>query len=360
MVVETDFNSYKIGELPEGCKKCVIGSKLVLYVTGLCPRNCFYCPLSEKRQGDKVFANERPIKEFEEIVTEANKMNALGAGLTGGDPLNKINRTVKYIKDLKNEFGEDFHIHLYTTGKYANMENLERIYSAGLDEIRFHPDIYNEDTDNSFNSIKRTMKFDWDVGGEIPIIPEKKKPIKEYASFLDDIGAKFLNLNELELAEVNSEELISRNLRLIDDEGSAVEGSLSTGLEFLEWAENNTSIDYHLCPSKLKDETQMQNRLIRTAEKIKKPYEEISDEGLLRKTVVESKNHTKQEIIKQIRSLDVPEEMFGRNSDDEVELAWWIADDLKEFDDLDLQFYFVEEYPTWDRLETFRSPLENL
>ena len=64
---ETNYNSYLVGELPEGCKKCVLGTKMVLYVTGLCPRNCFYCPLSEKRQGDNIFANERSVNNIDEI-----------------------------------------------------------------------------------------------------------------------------------------------------------------------------------------------------------------------------------------------------------------------------------------------------
>lgn len=354
---ETNYDSYLVGELPEGCKKCVLGTKMVLYVTGLCPRNCFYCPLSEKRQGDNIFANERPVNNIDEIKEESEKMEALGAGLTGGDPLVKIDRTIKYIKNLKTEFGEDYHLHLYTTGKLATKETLERLYTAGLDEIRFHPNLFDNITTEELNNIEKALEHDWDVGGEVPIIPNRLEPLKEYAKFLDKKGAKFLNLNELEMAEVNYEELNNRGLRLINDEGSAVVESLETGLEFLKWAEKNTSLDYHLCPSELKDNIQMKNRLIRTAKNIKNPYEVISDEGLLRKVVIEGK--TNQEIMKILKKLEVPEEMIGTNKDNNIEIAWWIAEDLKEMN-LDLEFYFIEEYPTWDKLETFRSTLEDL
>ncbi|HRZ19884.1 MAG TPA: radical SAM protein, partial [Methanofastidiosum sp.] len=42
----TDANSYYTGKLSKGCKLCIKGRKSVLFVTGLCGVNCYYCPLS--------------------------------------------------------------------------------------------------------------------------------------------------------------------------------------------------------------------------------------------------------------------------------------------------------------------------
>lgn len=96
-----------VGELPRGCELCREGAKLVLFVTGLCYKDCGYCPLSEKRKNkDTPWANERPIIAPEDILEEAHRMMAKGAGITGGEPLLWFDRALGYVKLLKSEFGK--------------------------------------------------------------------------------------------------------------------------------------------------------------------------------------------------------------------------------------------------------------
>jgi pyruvate formate-lyase activating enzyme-like uncharacterized protein len=59
---------------------------MVLFVTGICNRSCWYCPLSSERRGnDVVFANDRQVSSPDDIVAEAAAMSALGTGITGGN-----------------------------------------------------------------------------------------------------------------------------------------------------------------------------------------------------------------------------------------------------------------------------------
>src|SRR3989338_362887 len=105
--LKNKFHSYNTGDLPKGCSYCVKGEKLVLFVTGLCLRKCYFCPVSdEKYQKDVVFANELKVRNFKDILKEAKAMNAKGAGITGGDPLAKLSRTASCIKKLKEKFGK--------------------------------------------------------------------------------------------------------------------------------------------------------------------------------------------------------------------------------------------------------------
>ena len=101
MTVKTPYYSYRNKQLCKGCKQCVKGRKLVLFVTGLCSRNCFYCPLSERKyKKDVVCANEWEIQKPTDILYEAKMCGSTGAGITGGDPLLKLDRTIKFIKIL--------------------------------------------------------------------------------------------------------------------------------------------------------------------------------------------------------------------------------------------------------------------
>ena len=125
--------------LSPGCRICRQGAALVLFVTGRCERSCFYCPLSQERKGrDLVFADETRVEEIREILEEGRAIDALGTGITGGEPLAKLEYVLECIRALKAAFGREHHIHLYT-GMLPDKKTLQRLREAGLDEIRFHP-----------------------------------------------------------------------------------------------------------------------------------------------------------------------------------------------------------------------------
>ncbi|NJE07029.1 radical SAM protein [Thermococcus sp. M39] len=357
---ESRYYSYVVGELPEGCKLCVKGAKLVLFTTGVCPRDCFYCPLSPWRRKDVVYANERPVKKIEDIIEEAKIQEALGAGVTGGDPLARLDRTVEYIKVLKENFGEKFHIHLYTTGALATKENLEKLYDAGLDEIRFHPDLFNPNSKLfkvEIENIKNAFDFDWDVGGEVPAVPRQGERIKWFAELLDKLGAKFLNINELEFSETNLKALISRGYQPISDESSAIKGSLELGLEILKWGEENTSLSYHLCTAKLKDAVQLKNRLRRMAKNVAKPYMEITEDGTLKFAIAEYEDLDELYNLL-VEDAEIPEEwLYLNRKKRRIEMPIEVALELADAIEGDVGFYIVEEYPTWDRIEVERTPI---
>ena len=157
---KTPWHSWCTGKIAKGCAYCVQGRKLVLFVTGICPRKCYFCPVSDQKYGkDVIYANERVISADsanKDILEEADSMQAKGAGITGGDPLMKLDRTISYIKLLKEKFGARFHIHLYTSLDLVTEESLKKLFEAGLDEIRFHPDLKNK---SNWDKISIANKF---------------------------------------------------------------------------------------------------------------------------------------------------------------------------------------------------------
>ncbi len=211
------------GELPEGCEHCSRGSKLVLLVTGECDGGCWYCPLSEKKKDKSVvYADEKRVEDEDEILQEARAIGASGTGITGGDPLN-TEKTLRFIKLLKREFGEDHHIHLYTQS--TDLERITEFERVGLDEIRFHPPVGRWDSieDTRYPSLLRDLqeKIGLSVGIEIPSIPGLKDETIHLLEQLSDL-VKFVNINELEFSSTNTEKLQDRGYEHRSDVSSAV------------------------------------------------------------------------------------------------------------------------------------------
>jgi len=271
------FYSYNFGDLSKGCKLCVKGEKLVLFITGVCSEKCFFCPISEqKKNRDVIYANERPIKELNEIIEEANLCEAKGAGITGGDPLLKLERTTTAITLLKQKFSKNFHIHLYTPLSNVKEEKLKLLFNSGLDEIRFHPKL---DDKSDWEKINIARRFDWSVGVEIPVIPGYETQTKELIHFIKG-KVDFLNLNELEISSTNCDNLAKLGLFAKDDISYGVKGSEELALELLKLAES-LGIPSHYCTTTLKDRVQLSRRILRRAKNIKKKFDRMTDEGML-------------------------------------------------------------------------------
>jgi len=64
-------------------------------------------------------------------------MSALGTGVTGGEPLLVLDRVVEYASLLKEHFGPDHHIHLYTALRRTAHARMPA--GGWVDEIRLHP-----------------------------------------------------------------------------------------------------------------------------------------------------------------------------------------------------------------------------
>lgn len=279
---KTKYHSWCRGNLTEGCALCVKGKKMVLFITGLCGQRCFYCPVSEdKFSKDVIFANEWEIKNPnnpKEMIEECRLTEASGCGITGGDPLVKIKRTCDYIRLLKKKFGKKFHIHLYTPMNLVNEKNLSMLYRAGLDEIRFHPNL---DDSKDWGRIDIAKKYSWKIGVEIPVVPGYEEKTKKLMDFINrKIG--FLNLNELEFSDTNTAhyKLDKMEFKQRDSVSYGVKGSQELAFRLLEYAKGK-KYAVHFCTSKLKNEVQMGNRLKIRAKNSAMKFDNVTSDGFL-------------------------------------------------------------------------------
>lgn len=266
------------GGLARGCELCYPGAKAVIFVTGTCDDSCFYCPVNRERLYHEVmFVNEEPVSSVDEVVLEVTRMGALGASITGGDPLTSLDRVVEVIRALKENLGYGFHIHLYTTGRQATVEALKALWRAGLDEIRFHP------VDLRFlKAVERAVKYTgMTVGVEIPIAPGLEEWAKRVILEASRLGVSFINLNEMEFVEPNAVNLRLRGYRESRVRPFTVEGSLEAGVRVVEWARRMGLAPVHLCTASFKDSIQTRYRMRRTAELDRSWYERPTAEGTL-------------------------------------------------------------------------------
>ncbi len=328
--------------IPQGCRLCYSGAKMVLFITGVCGKNCFYCPISNGRRGkDMVFANERPVNKDEDLIEEATSMDALGTGITGGEPLLRLERVVYYIRLLKNHFGDSHHIHLYTA-LAPEKEVLESLRNAGLDELRFHPppELWADINNTSYReSILGAHELGLSTGIEIPSLHADYRAI---LSLLDEVGG-FLNLNELEFSETNSVELKKRGFGTVADVSSAALGSkeeaLSVNFEKL-----------HFCSSRFKDAVQLRERFKRIAKKVSRDFDEVTEDGTLVYGVIEGECLS---ILKETAR----DNMYCTN-DGSIETAWWIAEELAdELKRAGCTVSVIERYPMKNGMVVEKTPL---
>ena len=317
--------------LAKGCVLCHQGAKMVLFVTGRCTRACWYCPLSRERKGtDTVYANERPVDIPAQIIEEAENMSALGTGITGGEPLLCLDRVTEYCRLLKEHFGRDHQIHLYTAkapsdGDLAQMQGL-------VDEIRLHPpqECWKHILSTEFiTSARHAKERGFDIGIEVPALPGLELLIPALP-YLD-----FLNINELEWGESNAYPMRERGYELADDLHNAIEGAKG-------WAEELCRHEkVHWCASAFKDAVQLRERLKRVANNTARPFDEITDDGTIVYGVFEPVSGSTGSVASFFLERFEPDSYTVLP--DKVEMAWWLLE--KYADGLDGKKYVLERYP---------------
>ena len=361
-----DLPEPAIADDTEGCIQCQMGSKLVLFITGHCHWMCDYCPLSEnRREIDWMFANERRVEigDWDSVIEEARAMNATGAGITGGDPVMARERVLEACKILKNEFGDDFHLHMYTSIPFK-AEWAKDFADAGLDEIRFH--FLDLESDKYTETMDACVESGMLTGVEIPCEPDKENELMELLETMRNMPVQFLNLNELEITVGNHNNMELRGFNLSDEitAGAAGSGELATRMRDRVMAASIGAPDpeegtvrepypYHLkfCTATYKDSGQLRRRFIRRGEHTISPHEILTEDGTLLFGAVDCSLEDSEDWIEEIHSeTGLPKRFMLYDSDNErIELPLSMAEEL--VGEIEAPISLVEVHPTHERLE---------
>ena len=332
----------------EGCIQCQQGSKLVLFVTGKCHWGCDYCPLSEnRRETPDMFANERRCTSWDEVIEEGHAMKATGTGITGGDPMLDLEKTLEAVVQLKAAFGEGHHIHVYTSIPFEPARAKD-FAAAGLDEIRFHL------LDGTTKKYRKTMdecaKHGITVGVELPCEPDKEQELFSLLDELATVPVSFLNLNELEITVGNQENMDVRGFNLSGGITAAAEGSADLALRLKEAAKDQP---YHLkfCTAKYKDAGQLRNRFKRRGQATLRPYEVLSDDDTILFGAIPTPLADASDDLAELKSnLNIADGwMRYDGASQRIELPLSLAEELAPH--LSVPVMLVEVHPTHERLE---------
>ena len=348
----------------EGCIQCQMGSKLVLFITGNCHWQCDYCPLSETRRDvDWMFANERRCETFDEVIEEARAMRATGAGITGGDPLMAKERTLEGISRLKEEFGPEFHLHMYTSIPFRP-EVASDFADAGLDEIRFH--LLDLDAERYRSTISACAEAGILTGVEIPCEPDKRDELLSLLDELRDFDISFLNLNELEITVGNHDNMELRGFNLSTEitAGAAGSNELAHEMKSRVMAADQGVADptdgtirepfgFHLkfCTAVFKDSGQMRRRFLRRGESTIAPHEVLTEDGTLIFGAIDADAESKEDWMDElVNETGLPRRfLLWDEQNSRIEMPLVMAEDIAE--EIDEPVFMVEVLPTHERLE---------
>lgn len=292
---DPDTGSLYIGSRSVNCENCVLGRTNGLHLTDYCSRSCFFCP--QRRSPETCFTRQlnchTPTEEDNrKTITTMQLNDSTGCGLSGGEPLIVYDKVLHYLRLLKEHMGKDFWIHLYTNGDYINRSTLAELKAAGLDEIRFDVAA----TDYNLEKVALSREYIPKVLIEIPVIPNDIARLQGMMFESEKLGIDSINFHEMVISSHNVEKLRPRGyiaaqpaykvpFYLMNE--APVLGSEELILDLLELAlTKQFSYGVHYCSYRARIIKQNYSKQYLVASKIHRPYEQVSQEGLLEKLAV--------------------------------------------------------------------------
>jgi len=271
-----------IGPLSSGCQICENGDWACNFINRLCTRDCDFC----KRE-HTAFTNEPepetagvffsdPVQHVEYL----KRFNIKGVGFSGGEPLLVPDRLRSHIHAIRQEFGSEIYIWMYTNGDLVNTSLLRLLRDAGLDEIRFNIAARGYDLAPVILA-NETIPT---VTVEIPALPEAYETVRDLLFELKSIGVDYLNLHQLTLEEENYRNVLKYGIHLVaSPRGIAVFESEMCALKLMRDAcDAGIDMPINYCSRVYKDRYQSRGLRKQTASAVVRDTEEITEAGYIR------------------------------------------------------------------------------
>ncbi len=280
------FSKPYLNTLSPGCRTCGEGTWACVFISHSCTRHCFFCLREQKEAEDFVPYVERDIKfdSVERFIEYLKSFHFEGISFSGGEPFMKFDRLYEYIRAIRDAFGNQHYLWVYTNGDLVNEYKLTRLAEADLNEIRF--DISARDYD--LGPVSLALDHVPHVTIEIPAIPEDVERVKSLLPHLESMGVENINLHQLMVNDFNREAFQARGYTVLRDERYdnwfGILESESAALEILNHAaESNMRLGINYCSRLYKYLFQLSGFRRRYAPHCQSDNNEVTPTGYLRR-----------------------------------------------------------------------------
>jgi pyruvate formate-lyase activating enzyme-like uncharacterized protein len=273
-------NKIHYGELSPGCLNCVEGRWTCLFVGGICPNGCYFCPIPQNEERAPN-ADGIEFNNVQNFISYLKKIGTKGVSFSGGEPFRYLDIVKEYCTAIRKEFSSSMYIWCYTSGLLVTEEALKVLKDAGLDELRFNIAAFDYD----LSKVSMARKYIPKITVEIPAIPEDYLKLQTLIKDLVLIGVDHLNLHEMNITNCNEKEMSLRKYKINRlDVGCTIFESEMTILKLMDYAaKNNIKMPINSCKFFYKDRITTTSKHMIAANLLElSGWEEITRLGLIR------------------------------------------------------------------------------
>ena len=290
-------------DISPGCKHCGGGTWSCLFINGVCNGRCFFCPSEQTEIGDPA-TNALEFKSPSDYLDYLHNFGIKGVSISGGEPLLTFDRSIRYLSSVQHRFGNEIHKWLYTNGILITEDILKKLKDAGLNEIRLNLFAQNY----NLEKVRLASQYIDTVTVEIPAVPEDHRHLCSLLPQLVESGVKFLNLHQLRCTSYNYKKFIERGYTFLHGQDATVLESEITALKTIRFAvESDIKLPVNYCSFVYRNNFQKIRARQRSAPRLLKPCEEVTDAGMIRSLSVTLPGEEADRIVLAAKNNGEPE-----------------------------------------------------
>ncbi|MGQ7869733.1 radical SAM protein [Sunxiuqinia sp. sy24] len=326
--VKWGFHNSKVDvtKLSKGCQLCGEGQWSCLFINNLCNGKCFYCPTQQSDLG-KPQTNTLTFDDPLNYVDYIRRFGFKGVSISGGEPLVSFEKSLAFVQAVKDAFGDEVYVWLYTNGILLTEEKVAALKQAGLNEMRFDIGATEYKTDK----IKLAVGQIPVVTVEIPAVPQEEALLKEKIRELHQLGVNHLNFHQMRLTPYNFNQLVEHDYTYTHGEKVTVMESELTALRLIQFTlDERIDLPINYCSFVYKNRHQKSANRIKHAPLVVKPWEKVTENGFIRRLFVKLPMEKEPTVLAALESLIEQQLAFYHPQKRELSFHHYILDEIKE------------------------------